>query len=96
MTALESVRRHRREILEMARRHGAANVRIFGSTVRGDDRPDSDIDLLVDTTEAVSSWFPAGLMLDLQELLGRPIDVVTERGLNPFVRDAVLREAQPI
>jgi len=71
-------------------------VRIFGSVVRGDDEPDSDIDLLVDALGPTSAWFPAGLILDLEELLARRIDVVTERGLNPFIRDRVLDEAQPV
>lgn len=96
MTALEAVRHRRREILDVARKHGATNVRVFGSVVRGEDSPDSDIDLLVDVSGPTSAWFPAGLILDLEELLRRRIDVVTERGLNPLLRDEVLREAQPV
>ena len=96
MTTMDAVRRRRTEILEIARRHGATNVRIFGSVVRGEERPDSDIDLLVDTAGVTSAWFPAGLILDLEELLARKIDIVTERGLNPFLRDQVLREAQQV
>jgi hypothetical protein len=96
MTTLDAVRHRRREILEVARKHGATNVRIFGSVLRGEDAPDSDIDLLVDAPGTTSAWFPAGLVLDLEELLGRRVDVITERGLNPFIRDDVLREAQPV
>jgi len=96
MTTLDAIRCRRNDILEIARKHGATNVRIFGSVMRGDDGPASDIDLLVDTAGATSPWFPAGLILDLEELLARRIDVVTERGLNPFIRDQVLREAQPV
>ena len=96
MTTMEAVRRRRTEILEIARRHGATNVRIFGSVVRGEERHDSDIDLLVDVAGVTSAWFPAGLILDLEDLLARKIDIVTERGLNPFMRDQVLREAQPV
>lgn len=81
------------EIHKIAARHGAYNVRIFGSTVRGQSRPDSDVDFLIDAGPDTSSWFPAGLILDLEQLLGRPVEVVTEKGLNPFIRDYVLREA---
>ena len=96
MTGLEVVRQRRSDILEIARKHGATNVRVFGSVVRGDDRPDSDIDFLVDVTDETSAWFPAGLILDLEELLGRRVEVITERGLNRLLRDDVLREAQSV
>src|SRR5512140_407329 len=96
MTTLDAVRTRRAQIAELARKHGATNVRIFGSVVRGEDRPDSDIDLLVDAPGPTSAWFPAGLILDLEKLLSRRVEIITERGLNPFIRDQVLREAQPI
>lgn len=96
MTTLDAVRQHRSEILELARKHGVTNVRIFGSVLRGDDDLQSDIALLVDAPGPTSAWFPAGLILDLEALLVRKIDVVTERSLNPFIRDEVLREAQPV
>ena len=96
MTTLDAIRCRRNDILEIAGKHGATNVRIFGSVLRGDDGPASDIDLLVDTAGTTSPWFPAGLILDLEELLARKIDVVTERGLSPFIREHVLREAQPV
>ena len=96
MTTLDAVRQRRTEILELARKHGATNVRIFGSVLRGDDGADSDVDLLVDAPGPTSAWFPAGLILDLEELLRRKVDVITERGLSPFIRDRVLREAQPV
>jgi len=83
-------------ILQIAARHGAHNVRVFGSVARGDARPDSDIDLLVERGSTPSSWFPAGLVLDLQEVLGYPVEVVTEKGLSPLLRDRVLREAIPL
>ena len=96
MTTLDAVRQRRAEILELARKHGATNVRIFGSVLRGEDDPDSDVDLLVDATGSTSAWFPAGLILDLEELLRLKVDVITERGLSPFIRERVLREAQPV
>ena len=96
MTTLDAVRQRRTEILDLARKHGATNVRIFGSVLRGEDDPDSDVDLLVDAPGPTSAWFPAGLILDLEALLRRKVDVITERGLSPFIRDRVLREAQPV
>ncbi len=86
----------RDEILNIAGKHGAYNVRVFGSAARGDDRPDSDVDLLVDVGTTTSSWFPAGLILDLEQILGRQVEVVTEKGLNPHIRDHVLQEAVPL
>lgn len=84
------------EILTIASRHGARNVRVFGSAARGDAGPDSDIDFLVDVDEKTSSWFPAGLTLDLEKILGRRVEVVTAKALNPFIRDYVLSEAIPL
>jgi predicted nucleotidyltransferase len=83
----------RNDILNIAAKHGAYNVRVFGSVARGEDRPDSDVDLLVDVGTATSSWFPAGLILDLEQILGRRVEIVTEKGLNPHLREHVLREA---
>jgi uncharacterized protein len=84
---------NRELIKRIAAEHGALNVRVFGSRARGDARPDSDVDLLVDVGPQTSSWFPAGLVLDLERVLGCRIDVVTERALLPGLRDSVLREA---
>lgn len=86
----------RDEIRNIATRHGAYNIRIFGSVVRGQAGPDSDIDFLIDAGPKTSSWFPAGLILDLQEFLGRPVEVVTEKALNPYIREHVLNEAVPL
>jgi len=86
----------RDEIRNIAARHGAYNIRIFGSVVRGEAGPDSDIDFLIDVGPTSSSWFPGGLILDLQEVLGRPVEVVTEKALNPYIREHVLREAVPL
>ena len=92
----EVLRDKRDEIERIAARHGALNVRVFGSVARGDARPDSDVDFLVATAEKTSSWFPAGLVIDLEDLLGRRVEIVTERGLNPLMRDQVLSEAVPL
>jgi len=94
--AAQLVRLKRQEILSIAARHGARNVRVFGSVARGEARPDSDVDFLVDAGPATSSWFPGGLILDLEALLGKRVEVVTERGLHPLLRDSILKEAVPI
>ncbi len=86
----------RDDIRNIAAKHGAYNIRVFGSVVRGEAGPDSDIDFLIDVGPTTSSWFPAGLILDLQEVLGRPVEVVTEKALNPYIREHVLREAAPL
>ena len=86
----------RDDVLSIAAKHGAYNVRVFGSVARGDDRPDSDVDLLVDAGTTTSSWFPAGLVLDLEQILGREVEIVTEKGLNPHLRERVLQEAVPL
>lgn len=80
-------------MLAVASRHGVTSVMVFGSVARGEESDESDIDLLITTGPRVSSWFPAGFILDLEHLLGRHIDVVTKAGLNPLLRDKVLAEA---
>ncbi len=93
MTTIEFLRTRRDDLLEVAQRHGVTSIRVFGSVARGEESAESDIDLLVMTGPRVSSWFPAGLVLDLEQILGRRIDVVTESGLNPLLREQVLTEA---
>jgi uncharacterized protein len=90
------LREKRDDIKQIAARHGAYNIRVFGSVARGEARPESDIDFLIDAGPATSSWFPAGLILDLEDLLGRRVEVVTEKALNPDLRDHVMREAIPL
>lgn len=96
MSVEELLRTRREEIQRIAASHGAKNIRVFGSCARGEAGPQSDIDLLIDAEPVTSSWFPAGLILELEDLLGRRVDVVTERGLNPLIRDRGLREAVPL
>jgi uncharacterized protein len=86
----------RDHILEIAVQHGARNVRLFGSVVRGEAQPNSDIDLLVDLGESLSPWFPVGLIQDLEALLGHKVDIVTEKSLHYFIRDRILSEAKPL
>jgi uncharacterized protein len=88
---------NRAKILEVAAKHGAFNVRVFGSVARGDADEQSDIDFLVDySLDKVSRWFPAGLVLDLEALLGRKVDVATELSLKERIRAKVLKEALPL
>ena len=84
---------HRRAILDLAARHGARNVRVFGSMARGEAGTESDVDFLVSMEPGRSLLDLGGLLLDLQDLLGRDVDVVTEKGLRSRVRDRVLDEA---
>ena len=86
----------RREILNVAMKHGAYNVRVFGSTARGNAVPDSDIDILVEMEEGRSLLDLGGLLMDLQDLLSCKVDVVTEQGLRPRIRNRILREAVPL
>ena len=86
----------RDEILRVARGHGVTGIRVFGSMARGDARADSDVDLLVDVGPNPSAWFPGGLVADLEDLLQRRVQVVTERGLDALLRERVLGEAVPL
>jgi predicted nucleotidyltransferase len=84
----------RNEIIEIATKHGAYNVRVFGSVARGEENPTSDIDFLVDYDLAkISPWFPGGLLADLEDLLGCQVDIVTEKGLHSLIRERILTEA---
>ncbi len=97
MAFLALLHEKRAQVLETATKHGAYNVRVFGFVARGDDTPDSDVDFLVDYDPRASTpWFPGGLLIDLEDLLGRKVDVLTERGLSPLIRTAVLAEAKPL
>jgi predicted nucleotidyltransferase len=87
----------REEILTIAAKHGAYNLRIFGSVARGEETPSSDIDFLIDyDLEKISAWFPGGLIIDLETLLNRKVDVVTTQSLHYLIRDKVLDEAVPL
>lgn len=86
----------REDILRIAARHGARNIRIFGSVARGEADSGSDLDVLVDMEPGRSLFDLGGLLMELQELLGCRVDVVTERGLRPRIRERVLREAVPL
>lgn len=90
---VDDLREHRDEILEIAGRHGARNVRVFGSVARGDADASSDVDILVEMERGRSLLDLAGFHLDVEDLLGVRVDVVTEKGLRERIRDDVLAEA---
>ena len=90
------VEEHREKILELAARHGASNVRVFGSLARGEGTESSDLDLLVTLEEKRSLLDLVGLKQDIEDLLHRPVDVVTEPALSPYIRKQVLAEATPL
>lgn len=96
MSTLELLKEHSAEIHRIVEKHGVTGLRVFGSVARGDARPDSDVDLLVEVGAETSPWFPAGLILDLEAILGRKVEIVTERALDPALRDTVLQEARPV
>jgi predicted nucleotidyltransferase len=89
----ERLQARRAQVLEVAKRYGAHNVRLIGSVARGEAGPASDVDLLVDLEQGRSLLEHAALILELERLLGCKVDVATEQGLRPRVRDRVLGEA---
>lgn len=92
MLGLQVLTEKRAEILQLAAKHGVTNVRVFGSVVRGEAGPDSDIDFLVDGLEN-AEWGGGGLLMELQALLGRQVDLVTVEDLHRRIRERVLKEA---
>ena len=92
----ELLQERREEILRIAARRGAYNVRIFGSVARGEARPDSDVDFLVELEPSRSLLDLGGLLMDLQDLLECEVDVLTEAGLRDRIRQRVLSEARPL
>ena len=93
---LNGVRKKKKDILEVARMHGIVNIRVFGSVIRDEATPHSDIDFLVDLEKGRSLLDLGGASIMLQELLGQKVDIVTERGLHWYLRDKILKEAQQL
>lgn len=96
MSLKDDITQKREDVLRLATEHGARNVRLFGSAARGDAGPDSDVDILVDMEPGRSLFDVGGLLMDLQDLLGRRVDIVTEKALHWYIRDRVLKEAVPL
>ncbi len=93
MSTLETLRTRRQDIQRLASLHGARNIRVFGSVVRAEDTAESDIDFLIDMDESSSLLDLVGFQQELEAMLNRPADVLTERGINPYLRDRILGEA---
>lgn len=96
MTLEERLKGKREEVLRLAAKYGARNVRAFGSLARGEADEASDLDLLVELDPGRSLLDLGGLQYELEALLGCRVDVVTERGLKRRIRERVLREAMPV
>jgi len=92
----EILQKYRAENLNLAKLHGAGNVRLFGSLARGEGHEGSDLDLLVTLGEGRSLLDLVGFKQDLEDLVHRPVDVVTERALSPYLKERVLSEAIPL
>ena len=94
LITLDTLRKEKREaILSLADRHGARNIRVFGSIVHGENRADSDIDFLVDLAPGRDLFDLGGLLADLKDLLDTRVDLVEASCVHPYIRERVLSEA---
>ena len=91
-----SLKKKRKELLNIADKYGAENVRIFGSIVRGEDTPESDIDFLVHFRKGTSLFDRGGLIVDLREYLGCDVDIVSDTTIKPELKDHILSTARPL
>ena len=96
MSEFQEIQQKKKEILLVAQQHGIVNIRIFGSVARGDDNLQSDVDLLVDLEQGRTLFDLAGALIKLQDLLGRKVDIVTERGLHWYLKEKIMKEAKPL
>ena len=96
MTTLEQLRARREEILKLAAKRRIEDIRVFGSVIRGEDGPDSDIDMLVRALPGCSLMGLGGFKMEMEALFGRKVDVLTDRGISHLIRDRVMEEARPL
>ena len=96
MTLLDELRKNREKILAIAKECGLTDVRVFGSVARGEEREDSDIDILVHYGADASLMKHAGFMVELENLFHRKVDVVEDKRLHWVIKDDVLHEAMPL
>jgi predicted nucleotidyltransferase len=96
MSEFQKIQQKKKEILLVAQQHGIVNIRIFGSVARGDDNLQSDVDLLVDLEQGRTLFDLGGALIKLQDLLGRKVDIVTERGLHWYLKEKIMKEAKPL
>ena len=93
---LNEIRKKKEIILKTAQQYHANNIRVFGSIARGEEKENSDIDFLVSFQSGASLFDQAGLMIELEKILGKSVDVVSDRALNQYIRDKILKEAVSI
>jgi predicted nucleotidyltransferase len=96
MGIAEVIQDKKEQILAVAAKRGASNIRVFGSVANGTAGADSDVDFLVDLEQDRSLFDLGGLLMDLQQLLNRNVDVVTESSLHWYIKDRILSEAKPL
>ena len=96
MSLKNALKQRRGEIIRIAHQYGVHNIRIFGSVRKETERPDSDVDFLVDLEKGRSLLDLGGMVFDLQQLLGRNVDIVTEKGLHWYLKETILNEAEPL
>lgn len=96
MKPSEALEANRQAVRQAVQQFKTENPRLFGSALHGNDREDSDLDLLVDPLPGVTLFDPGGLQVELEELLGVPVDLLTPGDLPPKFREAVLSEAKPV
>jgi len=94
MNPLEELWEKRDKILQLADKHGAKNIRIFGSFLRGSIRAESDVDFLTDMEGSLIKRI--ALIQDLEDLLGKKVDVVTEQSIHWYIREKIIKEAVPL
>ncbi len=93
MSISSIIKNRREEVINIAQKYGAKNVRVFGSMARGEESSESDLDIIVEMEHGSSLLDIIAIKQDIEELLGRKVDVVTEASISPYIRDAVLKEA---
>lgn len=96
MITLEALRARRAELLALADAYKAENIRVFGSVARGDATESSDVDLLVHFRPGASLFDLMDLQEDVATLLQSPVDIVSDKGLSPHLKDRILQEATPV
>ncbi len=96
MKTLDQLHQKKKEIQAVAKQYGIVDIRIFGSVARGEDNPQSDIDFLINLEGGRTLLDLGGALVKLEELLGRKVDIVTERGLHWYLREKIIKEARPL
>ena len=93
MSLSKTLKNSREEILNIAGKYGAKNIRVFGSVARGEEKQGSDIDIIVEMKQGSSLLDIIAIKQDIEDLLGRKVDVITEASISPYIRTEILREA---